>query len=150
MEAETRGVQSVIEWIEDMNLQNVEFECDSDLVVKAIKNEAPYYLEIGHTPDVCGIKLGNRIDLSLCHVRKQENQVAHLIARAPCLINCYSMFLSPLSILLKMLRSDLFLMKSFITPCLINLSTLCIMKSLQVNYKYEPLSLNKLTLVQDL
>ncbi|XP_074374150.1 uncharacterized protein LOC141714534 [Apium graveolens] len=48
MEVEARGVQEAIDWIKEMGLQQVDIECDSELVVKAFQYETHYYLEIGH------------------------------------------------------------------------------------------------------
>lgn len=94
MEAEARGVQLAIDWIEEMGLQQVDIESDSELVVKTVKNEAHYYSEVGHILDYCRLKISNRQDLSLCHVKRQANHAAHLMARALCLSNCFNIFLT--------------------------------------------------------
>lgn len=106
MEAEARGVQEALKWIEELGLQNVILECDSELVVSAIHKEVAYHLEVGHIVAYCRLKLENRTDISLCHVKKQANRAAHLMARVPCLLNCYNIFLSPPNLLLETLFLD--------------------------------------------
>lgn len=59
MEEEARGVQLAAEWIEEMELQNVDVECNSVLVVKAVKNANHYFLEIGHILDYCRLKFSS-------------------------------------------------------------------------------------------
>lgn len=39
MEAEARGVHEALNWIEELNVQKVSIESDSELVVKAVKSE---------------------------------------------------------------------------------------------------------------
>ncbi|KAL8134373.1 hypothetical protein AgCh_009412 [Apium graveolens] len=106
MEAEARGVQEAISWIEDLRLEGVYIECDSALVVSAVHDQMKYYLEVGHIIDFCHQKLRSRSNLALCHVKKQFNHVAHLLARAPCMVDCYNIFESPLDLLLETLYSD--------------------------------------------
>lgn len=76
------------------------------MVVKAISKGTQYYLEVGHVFEWCRARLSNRADISLCHVKKQKNQVAHLMARVTCLVNCYNVFLSPPEMFLETLSSD--------------------------------------------
>ena len=81
-------------------------ECDSQLVVHAIRAEDSYHLEIGHIIDECKKNLKERTDLSITHVKKPANKAAHLMARVPCLLNSYNLFLSPPDLLLEMLPSE--------------------------------------------
>lgn len=74
--------------------------------MKAVNNGTQYYLEVGHVFEWCRVRLGSRVDFSLCHVKKQKNQLAHLMARVQCLVNCYNVFLSPPELLLETLSSD--------------------------------------------
>lgn len=100
LEAEASGVQEAINWIETLDLHGVSIESDSELVVKAIHNNTQYYLEIGHTIEVCKRKLSLRPDLSLSHIKKQANRIAHLLARAPCSVGCINVFEFPPNTLL--------------------------------------------------
>ncbi|XP_074378553.1 uncharacterized protein LOC141720097 [Apium graveolens] len=106
LEAEARGVQEALKWLEELNLRNVTIECDSKGVVKAVNNGTQYYLEVRHVFEWCRVRLGSRVDFYLCHVKKQKNQLAHLMARVQCLVNCYNVFLSPSELLLETLSSD--------------------------------------------
>ncbi|KAL8118958.1 hypothetical protein AgCh_016448 [Apium graveolens] len=60
MEAEARGVQEAISWLDKLRLGTVIIECDSELVVKAVNGQVEYYLEVGHTIDFCKMKLRSR------------------------------------------------------------------------------------------
>lgn len=51
LEVEARGVQLAIDWTEELGLQQVDIENDAKVVVKAVKNEAHYYSEVGHILD---------------------------------------------------------------------------------------------------
>lgn len=106
MEAEARGVQEAIKWVEDRSWVNVIIECDSELVVKAIHNDTHYYLEVGHVLEFCKKKIRHRSDISICHVKKQVNRVAHLLARIESQVDCYNVFQSPPNVLLETLYSD--------------------------------------------
>lgn len=112
MEAKARSVQEAISWIEEMGLHHVPVECDSELVVNAVNNEISYYLEIGHILEFCRLKFKSRTDLFLCHLKKQANRAAHLMARVPCLLDSYNLFLSPPSLLLETLSSNMFQIKT--------------------------------------
>lgn len=57
MEEEARGVQEAISWIEEMGMQGITIECDSELVVRAIHSTMEYYLEVGHIVEFCRLKL---------------------------------------------------------------------------------------------
>lgn len=82
-------------------------ECDSELVVKAVLHNLVYYLEIGHVFESCREILISNVDFSLCHVKKQANKGAHLMARLPVALNCFSVFTSPPISLLETLDSDI-------------------------------------------
>ncbi|XP_074345282.1 uncharacterized protein LOC141684272 [Apium graveolens] len=106
LEAEARGIQEALRWVDELGLQGVVIESDSELAVKAMKNETCYYLELGHCLDSCRRQLKHRVDLSLCHVKKQANMGAHLMARVPVSLNCFNIFESPPSLLLETLSTD--------------------------------------------
>lgn len=106
MEAEARGVLEALLWMENLRLEAVCIESDLSLVVNAVNNQMKNYLEVGHIIDYCQLKFRNRSDLVLCHVKKHFNQAAHLLARSPCMVDCYNIFESPPNFLLKTLYSD--------------------------------------------
>ncbi|XP_074346503.1 uncharacterized protein LOC141685290 [Apium graveolens] len=64
MEAEARGVQEAITWIENLRLQGISIESDAQLMVKAVNSHLEYYLEVGYIIEYCKMKLMNRPDLS--------------------------------------------------------------------------------------
>lgn len=106
MEAEARGVQEAITWIENLRLHGVSIESDAQLVVKAVNSHLEYYLEVGHTIESCKMKLKNRFDLSLCHVKKHINRDAHLLSRVECMVDWYNVFESPPNVLLETLLAE--------------------------------------------
>ena len=58
LEAEARGGEESIRWIEEMGVSDVEIESDSELTVKAtLSKEKQYYNEAGHTIEFCHWKL---------------------------------------------------------------------------------------------
>lgn len=103
LEAEARGVHEALNWIDVLNLQKISIESDSELVVKAVKNDVQYYLEVGHNLDFCRTKFKQRDDLSLSHIKKQANNVAHQLARVPCVLNSSKEYLYPPNFLLETL-----------------------------------------------
>lgn len=106
MEAEARGVLEAIKWIESMSLYRVAIESDSQMVVHALRSMESYQLEVGHVLDECLDRFRNRVDLSICHVKKQANKAAHFMARASCLLDSYNCFTSPPDLLLEMVPSE--------------------------------------------
>lgn len=105
LDAEAKGVQEAIKWLEELPLLNVVVECDSEMVVKAVNNGILYHMEVGHILEWCRLKFKYREDISLSHVKKQANRAAHLMARVPCLLNGCITFSSPPSLLLENLSS---------------------------------------------
>lgn len=81
-------------------------ECDSELVVRTIRSNLDYLLEVGHVIVVCRMKMVSRSDLSVSHIKKQTNRAAHLLARVPCLIDCFNVFESPPKLFLETLLSE--------------------------------------------
>lgn len=106
MEAEALGVCEAIKWVLSSGLLNVAIESDSQMVVHAIYAEEAYQSEVGHIIDECKEMLKERADLSVFHVKKRANKAAHLMARVPCLLNNYNLFISPLDLLLEKLSSE--------------------------------------------
>lgn len=93
MEVDARGVHLAIKSIEELDLQDVDIECDSKIVVKIIKKADQYFLETEHILNYCRSKFSIITHLSICHVKWQANRVAHLVTRTLCLLNCYNVFL---------------------------------------------------------
>lgn len=106
MEVEARGVQEAINWVEEMGLQGITIECDSELVMRTIHSAVEYYPEVRHIVEFCMLQLKHRPDLFLHHIKKQANHVAHCMARALCVVDCYNVFESPSDMLLKTLCSE--------------------------------------------
>lgn len=106
LEAEARGVLEALKWMEVQGYQDVIFECDSELVVHALQEKAQYFSEVGHIFEDCKEKFRQRANFSICHVKKQANRAAHLMAKVPCLLDSFNCFLSPPNLLLEMLASE--------------------------------------------
>lgn len=64
-------------------------------------------LEVGHVIDHCRLMLRGLSSVSLCHVRKQANKVAHSLSRVPCSLNCSLVFSSPHTYLVEIILNDL-------------------------------------------
>lgn len=76
--------------------------------MKVVNSYLEHYLEVGHIIESCKMKLKNRTDLSLCHVKKHINCVAHLLARGECPVDCYNVFESPSNVLLETLFVEVY------------------------------------------
>lgn len=105
-EAEVRGILEALLWLQNLELQNIIIEGDSLLAVNAVKKEQEYMFEVGSLLMECQSILKTRSDISVCFAKKQTNKVAHLLARAPCMVNSFTVFLSPPDIVLETLSSD--------------------------------------------
>ena len=88
-------VSEALSWIRSLQLQQVTIETDSLLTIKTLEVNYHNYLEVGNYIENCRLKLQDRGDISIKYVRKNANRVAHLMARIPCLVNCYNVMLSP-------------------------------------------------------
>lgn len=62
-----------------------------------------YYLSV-RSLKMCRIKLRQRNDVLVQHVRRQTNRVAHLMARIHSLLGSFNLFMSPPPYLLENLR----------------------------------------------
>lgn len=105
IEAEAYGVLEALQWINEMQLQQVIIESDSSLVIQALQQQLKYYMEVGNIMEACLQLMQGRDDLVLCHVKKHANRVAHTLARIPCLVGCYNVFISPPQCVLELLLS---------------------------------------------
>lgn len=105
-EAEVRGLLEAFLWLQSLDLQNVVVESDSLLSVNAVKNEVKYVFEVGPMLEECQSILKARSNISVSIVKKQANKVADLIARAPCMVNSFSVFLYPPDFVLETLSFD--------------------------------------------
>lgn len=83
LEAESIGVREALSWLmEDAN-RNVTVKTDSLLVVRALKGGTVNLLEVGSVLEHCRLLLRDLPQVTLGHVRKQANRVAHSLARIP-------------------------------------------------------------------
>lgn len=73
LEAEARGVEEGIRWIEELGMHDVEIESNSETSVKAMSKVMQHYNEAGHIFEFCHLKLQHRRDLLLNHVKKQAS-----------------------------------------------------------------------------
>lgn len=94
-EAECLGVQEALLWILSREERRVVLETDSLLTVNAIRNVNNNMLEVGHVIDQCKTFLGVLPEVSVKHICKQANKVAHGLARLPCLVNRCNVLTSP-------------------------------------------------------
>ena len=94
-EAEAVGVLEALIWVYELNIQNVIIETDSMLTVQAINKHSENLLEVGNVLRECCSLLSTRQDISISFVRKQANNVAHMLARVPYEVNCFNDFYSP-------------------------------------------------------
>ena len=94
-EAEARGALEALSWAGTMQEKELTIESDSPLVVSAIYKSVVYKLEVGHILDECRASLEATRNISLRFIRRQANKAAHLMARVPCSLYCYNVFVSP-------------------------------------------------------
>lgn len=78
-----------------MEEMKVSVESDSLVAVNAINGMNNYLMEVGHIIDHCRLLLQSMPSVSVKFVRKQANEVAHGLAKMPCLTNCFVIFTSP-------------------------------------------------------
>lgn len=108
LEAELAGIWEAMLWSHEVSAGLVIIESDSLLSVKAINHGHDNVLESGDLVQQCQEMLRNHGRISVSHVKKQANKVAHNLARIPCEPNCFIVFSSPPSCLLETILSDVF------------------------------------------
>lgn len=106
LEAELTGIWEAMVWSRDVAESPVIVESDSLLSVQAINNGHDNLLESGDLVQQCQEEIRSSSRISVSHVKKQANKVAHNLARIPCELNCFTLFSSPPSCLLETLLSD--------------------------------------------
>lgn len=106
LEAEARGVLEALVWLQELDLHNVDIECDCLLAVNALCHDVEYVTEMGHVLDECKLVLSNRLDLAISFVKRQANKPAHLLAKEPCVVDCFNIYQSPPFMLLETLLYD--------------------------------------------
>ncbi|XP_074353016.1 uncharacterized protein LOC141692181 [Apium graveolens] len=106
IEAETRGLVEALDWAMNIPWKKVTIEIDSMLDVTAICRKVMYHLEVGHNMDRCRAMLEDNRNISLRFIRRQANKAAHLMARVPCSLDCFNVFLSSSSTLLETIELD--------------------------------------------
>lgn len=77
------------------------------LTVRALYGDNMNLLEVGHVIDQCNRLLQALPAVSVNHIRKQANKVAHSLARIPCLLNCFIAFSFPPTHVVETLSSNL-------------------------------------------
>lgn len=70
-------------------------ETDSLAVANALRYEKIYQQEIGDVLTSCRDILNDRKDASVQHIRRQANELAHTLAKLPCLSRSGNLFYSP-------------------------------------------------------
>jgi len=79
---EALGLHSALQWLSDMQLDNVDFETDSKLTVDAFRSSRSDLSEFGCIITSCRILFHNLFSNSRVEfVRRQANGVAHTLAR---------------------------------------------------------------------
>lgn len=107
MEAEAVGVLEALKWIEEQGWNHVIVKSDLLQLVNALHQNTEYQLEVENVLDMCRARLRQMDNLIICHVKKQANMVAHVLARVPCLVDSSNLFMSHPSILVEALSLDL-------------------------------------------
>lgn len=107
LEAELVGILEASIWSTNLPSHVFEIESDSQLGVNAIHSNMHNYLEAGDLVEHCRLLIRNQAGVSVSHVKKQANRVAHLLARLPCSINSFIDLWSPPSCVLETLLSDI-------------------------------------------
>lgn len=77
---------------------NVTVESDSLLSVHVVNQRQHNLLEVGDLLQQCGDLLRCNCNLSLSHVKKQANKIAHSLARFPCELDGFIVFVSSIYI----------------------------------------------------
>lgn len=105
-EAESTGILEAILQAQELSEGTIIIESDSLISVNAIRRNQCILLELSDLVQQCGelLRCNGRIVLS--HVKNQANKVAHSLARLPCDLNSFIVFLSPPSALLETLVAD--------------------------------------------
>lgn len=93
-EAESIGIREALSWMMARQDRRVIVETDSLLTVYAIHGKSDNLFEVGHIVEHCRAMLQSTTEVRVTHIRKQAHKVAHVLARIPCLINCYNIFTS--------------------------------------------------------
>ena len=106
LEAELTGIWEAMVWSRDVAESPVIVESDSLLSIQAINNGHDNILESGDLVQQCQEEIRSSSRISVSHVKKQANKVAHNLARIPCELNCFTLFSSPPSCLLETLLSE--------------------------------------------
>lgn len=106
VEAECIGVREALSWVMIRQEKRVVVETDSLLTVAAIQSAKRNMLKVGHVVDQCKAMLEVLSKISVIHICKHSNKVAHGLARLPCLVNSFNVFTSPPSYLLETILYD--------------------------------------------
>jgi ribonuclease HI len=81
-EAEVWGLKMVISWLQDLGFSNVVIELDCKLVVDGIRGKLNFLTEFGTMLFACKASLSSLSNVRIRFIRRQANNIAHLLARA--------------------------------------------------------------------
>jgi ribonuclease HI len=81
-EAEAWSLKEALHWIENLGYTNVSIELDCKLVVDGVVGNPNSQTEFGAILSVCKAMLSLLQNLRISFIRRQANNVAHLLARA--------------------------------------------------------------------
>lgn len=89
LEAEAVGILKTLAWIKSKPEVRLVIEIDSLVATNAINGDSHYQLEVGHIFYECkGVVQSSKM-ISVHHVSRLANKVAHLLAQIPCECNNY-------------------------------------------------------------
>lgn len=85
-EAEALCLLEALQWTQDMKMSNIIFETDTKLVSEAISYTKTYLSEFGSIVTMCNCKaiISHEQTYSVCHVKRQANNVARTVAKVAC------------------------------------------------------------------
>jgi hypothetical protein len=75
----------VISWLQDLGFSNVVIELDCKLVVDGIRGKLNFLTEFGTMLFACKASLSSLSNVRISFIRRQANNVAHLLARVALL-----------------------------------------------------------------
>jgi ribonuclease HI len=81
-EAEARGLKEAIKWLGTLRFPSVSIELDCKQVVDGISSNLSTNSMFGAILNTCKVSLMNRQNFKISFIRRQANNVAHLLARA--------------------------------------------------------------------
>jgi ribonuclease HI len=105
---EALGLLSALNWVHDLQLENVDFELDSKNVVTSFHSKHPNASELGDIIKDC-VRVYNthfknsRIEF----IRRQANEVAHVLARVATSIASFHLFIDVLICIRQIINNEM-------------------------------------------